>query len=66
MTEKPRISNSEVKTILICFFEIRSNIHFEFVPEVTTVNQIFYVEALKRRIDAVRRKRGELWREIAH
>jgi hypothetical protein len=24
------------------------------------------VEALKRRIDAVRRKRGELWREIAH
>jgi hypothetical protein len=37
--------------------------HFEFVPEGTTVNHTFYVEALKRLIDAVRRKRGQLWRD---
>ncbi|PNF33718.1 Solute carrier family 25 member 40 [Cryptotermes secundus] len=29
----------------------------------TTVNQTFYVEVLKRLIDAVRCKRGELWRD---
>jgi hypothetical protein len=40
----------------ICFFDIRGIIHFEFAPEGTTVNQTFYVEVLKRLIDAVRRK----------
>jgi histone-lysine N-methyltransferase SETMAR len=49
--------------MLICFSDIRSAIHFEFVPEGTTVNQTFYVEVLIRLIDAVRRKRGELWRD---
>jgi hypothetical protein len=47
--------------MFICFFDIRSIIHLEFVPEVTTVNQTFYVELLRRLIDAARRKRGELW-----
>jgi hypothetical protein len=46
---------------LICFFEIRCIIHFEFIPEGTTVSQTFYVEVLKRLIDAVRQKRGMLW-----
>jgi hypothetical protein len=54
-----------MKTMLICFFEIRGVIHFEFVPEGTTVNQIFYVEVLKRLIDAVRLKRGEFWRDCS-
>jgi hypothetical protein len=39
------------------------NIHCEFVSERTTVNHIVCVEVLKRLIDAVRRKRGELWRD---
>jgi hypothetical protein len=46
--------------MLICFFDIRGIIHLEFVPEVITANQIFYV-VLKRLIDAVRRRRGDLW-----
>jgi hypothetical protein len=46
--------------MLIWFFNIRGIIHFEFVPEGKTVNQIFYVEVLKRLIDAMRRE--ELWR----
>jgi hypothetical protein len=45
--------------MLICFFDISSIVHFEFVVEGTTVNQTFYVEALKRLIDAARRKGGE-------
>jgi histone-lysine N-methyltransferase SETMAR len=44
-------------------FDIRVIIHFEFVPEGTAVNQAFYVEGLKRLIDAVRRKRREFWRD---
>jgi hypothetical protein len=47
--------------MLICFFDISGIIHFEFVPVGATGNQAFYVEVLKRLIDAVRRKRGELW-----
>jgi hypothetical protein len=31
-------------------------IHYEFLSEEATVNQIFYVEMLERLIDAVRRK----------
>jgi hypothetical protein len=56
------MSKSSIKTILICFFNIRGIIHCEFVPEGTTVNQAFCVEVLKKVTDAVRRKRGELWR----
>jgi hypothetical protein len=46
----------------ICFFEITGT-NFEFLPEGTTFNETLYVEVLKRLIDAVRRKRWELWRE---
>jgi hypothetical protein len=59
--------NSQAKgaTILICFFDIRSIVHFEFLPEGTIVNQTFFVDVLKRIIDAVRRKRGESWRDCS-
>jgi hypothetical protein len=40
-------------------------IHFEFVPEGTSVNQIFYLEVLKRLTDAVRRKTGVLWSDCS-
>jgi hypothetical protein len=33
-----------------------------FLSEETAVNQTFYVLVFKRLIDAVRRKRGQLWR----
>jgi hypothetical protein len=36
-----------------------------FYLKGATVNQIFYVEVLKMLIDAVRRKREELWRDRA-
>jgi hypothetical protein len=60
--EKPQMSKFEIKTMLICFLNISGIIHFEFVPEGTTVNETFYVDVLKRLIDAVRHKLGELWR----
>jgi hypothetical protein len=58
--KKPQMSKSKIKTILIYFFNIRGIIHFEFVPKGTTVNQAFYMEVVKRPIDAVRRKPGEM------
>ena len=60
--KKARQVKSNVKTMLICFFDIKGLVHFEFVPKGQTVNQQFYLEVLKRLRDAVRRKRLELWR----
>jgi histone-lysine N-methyltransferase SETMAR len=60
--KKPRMSKYKTKTMLIYFFEIRGIIQFKFTPEGATANQTFYVEVLKRHIDAVRRQRRELWR----
>jgi hypothetical protein len=41
----------------------RCIIHFESVPEGTTVNRTLYMEVLQKLVDAVRRKRVELWRD---
>jgi hypothetical protein len=54
--KKPWLSKSMIKTMSICFFDITGIIHFEFVPNGTTANQMFYMEVLKRLIDAVRCK----------
>jgi len=48
--------------MLICFFDIKGLVHFEFVPQGQTVIQQFYLEVLKRLRDAVLRKCPELWR----
>jgi len=53
---------SNVKNVLICFFDIKGLVHFEFVPQGQIVNQLFYLEVHKRLPDAVRRKSPELWR----
>ena len=59
--KKVRQVKSNVKTMMICFFDIKGLIHFEFVPHGQTVNQLFYLEVLKRLRDTVQRKRPELW-----
>jgi hypothetical protein len=51
--KKPWMLKCKIKAMLMRFFNIRG---IEFVPEGTTVNQTFYVELLKRSIDAVRCK----------
>jgi hypothetical protein len=45
---------SKIKTMLICVFDTRGIIHFEFVPEGTAVNQTFNLEVLKTLIDVLR------------
>jgi hypothetical protein len=41
LPKKPRMSKPKIKTMFICFLDIRGTIHFEFVPEGITVNQKF-------------------------
>ncbi|KAF6272388.1 hypothetical protein mRhiFer1_009549 [Rhinolophus ferrumequinum] len=41
--------------MLLTFFDIRGIIHYEFVPTVQTVNQVYYLEVLKRPREKVRR-----------
>jgi hypothetical protein len=55
------MSKSEIKKILITFFDIRAIVHFEFITQDRTVNQVYYVEILKRLHEAVSRKNPELW-----
>jgi len=53
---------SNVKTVLIAFFDIDRLVHYEYVPRGRTVNKEFYKTVLQRLRDALRRHRPEKWR----
>jgi len=59
-----RISKSQTKATLITFFDIKGIVHFEFIPQGQTVNQVYYVEKLKLLREAVRRKWLEFWPNV--
>ena len=40
--------SSNIKSMLICFFDQKGTVHRELVPPGQTVNAAFYVEILKR------------------
>jgi len=52
---------SNVKIMLISFFDANGIVHKEFVPPGQIVNQRFYLKVLKRLRDIVRKKRPEMW-----
>jgi hypothetical protein len=52
---------SQMKIMLITFFNVNSTVHFQFISQGLIVNQAHYVEILKQLCEAVRRKRLELW-----
>jgi len=45
---KARRSKSEIKSMLICFFDSQGIVHTEFVPQGQTVNQFYDCEILER------------------
>jgi len=47
--------------MLLTFFDIRGTDHYEFVPNGQTVNQVYYLEVLKRLHQKVRWKRQEIF-----
>jgi len=56
MTKKFRQSKLRVKTMLLTFFDIKGIVHYEFVPNGQTVNQVYYLEVLEWLREEVRRK----------
>jgi hypothetical protein len=55
------MSASQMKTMLITFFDIKGIFHFEFFPQGQTVNPAYYMEILKRLREDMGRKRPEFW-----
>jgi len=57
------MSRSNIKVMLVVFFDWKRTVHHEFVPRGQMVNKQLYHEVLARLRDAVRRKRPELWED---
>jgi len=51
------MSQSQVKTMLVCFFDRKGIVHYEFIAQGQTV----YLEVLTRLWESFRRKRPGLW-----
>ena len=59
--EKARTSWSQVKTMLVCFFDHKGIVHYGFIAQGQKVNQQRYLELLTRLRECVRRKGSGLW-----
>ena len=59
--KKARQVRSNIKSMLICFFDQKGIGHKEFVPPGTTVNAAFHIIVLKRLRENVRRKQPDQW-----
>ena len=59
--KKACMQHSQVKVMLITFFDHQGMVHHEFVPQGQTVNQHFYKEVLTRFVNKIRQKRRASW-----
>ena len=57
--KKARQVRSNMKSMLICFFDQKGMFCKEFVPPGQTVNAAFYFDVLRRLLENVRRKRPD-------
>jgi hypothetical protein len=67
--KKVRQVKSNVKSMLICFFDFDGIIHKEFVPPGQTVNAKFYCDVLRRLREGKRRKqpgKGRTYNWVLH
>ena len=55
------MSRSQVKTMLVRFFDHKGIVHYEFIAQRQKVNQQCYLEVLTRLRECVQRKRPGLW-----
>jgi len=61
--KKTRQVKNNVKSMIITFFDVKGNVHKDFVPTDQTVNSGFYCDILRRLRENVRRRHSKLWRE---
>ena len=59
--KKAQMQKSQMKVMLITFFDHQGMVHHEYVSHDQTVNQHFYKKVLTRLMAKIRRKRRELW-----
>jgi hypothetical protein len=59
--KKARVFRSQVKATLVCFFDHKGIVHYEFNVQRQTVNQQCYVEVMTRLRESVRRKIPGIW-----
>jgi len=62
--KKARMSESKIKSMLICFFDSQGIVHKEFVPPGQAVNQTYYrevLERLRKRVARVRPGIARTW-----
>ena len=58
---KKHTSQSQIKTMLVCFFSHKGIVHYEFIAQGQMVNQQCYLQVLTRLRESVWRKRPGLW-----
>ena len=59
--KKARQSRSNVKSMLIVFFDREGIVHHKYAPTGQKINKEYYVQILKRLREVVRRKRPHFW-----
>ena len=59
--KKASMQCSQVKVMLITFFDHQGMVHHEFVSQGQTVNQYFYKEVLTRLVNKIRQKQRAFW-----
>ena len=64
--KKVRQVRSNVKTMLITFFDAHGIVHREFVPPGQIVNQQFYLKVLKRLRNSVQKKDQKCGAAVIH
>ena len=55
------MSQPQVNTMLVCFFDHKGIVHYELIAQGQMVNQQCYLEVLTRLWESVPRKRPALW-----
>jgi hypothetical protein len=61
--KKARMSKSNVKAMIVVFFNIRGVIIIQWEPEGQTVNRKFYLEVLTKLQEQVGKKKPEMWKK---
>lgn len=60
-SKKARMSKSKNKVLLVTFIDNQGLVHYEYLPEGTSVNQEVYLGILRRLREAIRQKRPVKW-----